>query len=279
MLITKKAPDLKRFPNLKPFDFFVCVTDGDGSQILKSTENPEHTNFEFDRIDDIKKRNLAKNKYDSFQKEIRNILKINASYSTSEQIIIDDLQELFNEISEDVDSSGGSIERGKKIQIANGSYSLKPRSPDAPNPTPGDEDPDNLPSRGDRSGTKKKQSEGGTLPADEGKLKVIGPSKMTPQTEESPKFVNLRNIRMRPSQKNKGEATIYFDAALEGTVSIRLIRAGESMSEPLSILLDGVSVTAFDVLLEKNKRASVTVNFVDSEIDFAIEGEAYEVKS
>ena len=51
------------------------------------------------------------------------------------------------------------------------------------------------------------------------------------------------------------------------------------MSEPLSILLDGVAVTAFDVHLEKNKRASVTVNFVDSDIDFALEGEAYEVKS
>ena len=279
MLITKKAPDLKRFPNLKPFDFFVCVTDGDGSQILKSTENPEHTNFEFDRIDDIKKRNLAKKKYDTFQKEVRSILKINASYSTSEQIIIDDLQELFNEISDDVESSGGSIERGKKIQIASGSYSFKPRLPDAPNPTPGDGDPDNLPGRGDRSGDKKKKTEGGTMPADEGKLKVIGPSKMTPHSDDSPKFANLQNIRMRPSQTNKGEATIYFDAALDGAVSIRLIRAGESMSEPLSILLDGVAVTAFDVHLEKNKRASVTVNFVDSDIDFALEGEAYEVKS
>ncbi len=279
MLITKKAPDLKRFPNLKPFDFFVCVTDGDGSQILKSTENPEHTNFEFDRIDDLKKRNLAKKKYDTFQKEVRSILKINASYSTSEQIIIDDLQELFNEISEDVDSSGGSIERGKKIQIANGNYSFKPRNSEITNPTPGDGDPDNLPGRGDRSGSKKKQSEGGSLPADEGKLKVIGPSKVTPHSDDSPKFVYLRNIRMRPSKSNKGEATIYFDASLDGVVSIRFIRAGESMTEPLAILLDGVAVTAFDVSLEKNKRASVTVNFVDSDIDFAIEGEAYEVKS
>jgi hypothetical protein len=278
MLITKRAPNLMKFPNLKPFDFFVCVTGGDGSELLKSIENPEHTNFEFDRLDDSKKRSQAKKKYDIFQRTVRDLLKRYASYSTSDQIIVDDLQDLFNDISEDVDTPGGSVERGQKIQIATGGSPFKQKDDSSALDKPGDADPAQLPGRGERGGDKKKKSEGGSLPGERGKLEVIGPSGPDESTGDSPRIMKLRNLRLRTPENLGGEITLYFDVGMTGVASIRLIKAGETSSEPLLLDVDGKAVTGVNVMLEKDKRSSLSVRLKEPNVDFAIEGEAREVK-
>ena len=113
MLITKRPPGLMRFPNLKTFDFFVCVS-GEGSQILKSIENPEHNNFEFDRIDNIALRRATRRKYDNFTKVVRDILNRHAEYNLTDQIMIDDLQDLFSDISSDPSTNGSSMDRSQR---------------------------------------------------------------------------------------------------------------------------------------------------------------------
>lgn len=278
MLITKRAPSLVKFPNLKPFDFFVCVTGGDGSELLKSIENPEHTNFEFDRIDDSAKKTQAKRKYNIFQKTVRDILKHYASYSTTDQIIVDDLQDLFNDISDDVDTPGGSIERGQTIQIATGGSPFKQRQPSPGLNKPGEDAPAEVPGRGDRGGDKKKKSEGGSLPADNGKLKVVGPSRFDDTGNDPPKVAKLRNLRLRTQEKSAGAITLFFDVGMSGLASIRLNKAGETSNEPLLIEVDGKIAKGVDVVLEKDQRMSLSVKLKEPKVDFAIEGEAYEIK-
>ena len=277
MLITRRAPELRRFTNLKPFDFFVCVTGGEGAEVLRSTENPEHTNFEFDRIDDIAKKKHAEKKYNLFQREVRDILGNYAAYSTSDQIIVDDLKDLFNEISEDINTPGGSIERGKKMFIANGNFSLKPKAPDILASASKEGSPNDMMGSGFRDGDKKKQTEGGTIPSDKGKIEIVGASKIEKSDGAPKKVYPLSGIRMRPSNVNPREATIYFEVALSGPASIRVKRAGEISNEPLTVIVNGKKTESFDVQLVKNTRMSLSLLFADSDVDFAIEGEAYEI--
>lgn len=282
MLITKRAPNLVKFPNLKPFDFFVCVTGngGDGSELLKSIENPEHTNFEFDRIDDPKKRLIAKRKYESFHRTVRDILKKYASYSTSDQIVVDDLQDLFNDISDDIDSPGGSIERGGRIQIATGGLVFKRReeSNNVETHHP-DGEPGSIPGTGIRGGDKKAQSKGGTLPGKSGPAVIVGPSKPTGGDTEPLKVVPLRNLRMRPSSQGKNYITLFFDTPFSGLGSLKLTKVGEIGGEPISFLLDNMPIKSIDLSFTGSPRTELTVELAETAIDFAIEGEAYEVKS
>ena len=281
MLITKSAPNLIRFPNLKPFDFFVCVTGsgGDGSELLKSIENPEHTNFEFDRIDDPKKRASAKKKYDYFHKTIREILKRYASYSTSDQIVVDDLQDLFNDISDEINSPGGSVERGSKIQIATGSYIFrKPEESDGGKSHDPAGMPGSIPGAGMRGGNKKAQSTGGSLPGKIGPATIIGPSSARGEGSDPKKAVPLRNLRMRPSTSEKNTVTLFFDAPFSGEATLKLTKAGEmGGGEPLMFLIGEKPVKNIDINLAASGRTEITVQLNTRFVDFAIEGELYEV--
>lgn len=278
MLITKKAPGLIKFPNLKPFDFFVCVI-GEGSELLKSIENPEHTNFEFDRIDDPQKRAQSRKKYEFFQKNVRDLLKRFASFSTTDQIIVDDLQDLFNDISEDLSSPGGSLERGQSIQISTGGSPFKEKEYTSSQNKPGGGEPSEVNGRGNRSGENERESEGGSLPSDDGKLKVIGPSQRDDANGEPPKALRLHNLRLKTAEKPGGEITVFFDSEMSGLASIRLTKVGETLVEPLLIKVGNKSVSGVDVMLEKGRRMSLTIALVEPIVDFAIEGVAYEVKS
>lgn len=91
MLITRRAPKLELFPTLKPFDLFVCVTGETGSKILRSLENPQHTSFEFDQVQDIETRKEVRKKYESFAQEIRELVKSHASYTVGDELQSDDL--------------------------------------------------------------------------------------------------------------------------------------------------------------------------------------------
>ena len=278
MLITKKAPQLSRFSNLKPFDFFVCVS-GDGSEALKSIENPEHDNFQFDRIDDLKRRRNVKKKYDLFAKEIREILKRFAEYSSSDQVMVDELQDLFSEISDEADAKDGSLERGQKLQIANGNYAFRPKDSERKNEKTGDGPPSELPGQGKRSGDKTQLTTGGTRPGDVGPLKVTGPSKPREGNDPPTKVVKLKKLRMRPADGGTGETKLFFEADISGPVSLRFLKSGEVGTEPLYMIVNGVQTTGLDVTLEAGRRANISVKFVDPKVDFSIEGDAYAIES
>jgi len=275
MLITRRAPALQRFPNLKPFDLFVCVT-GDGSETLKTLENPEHNNFAFDRIDDEKKRKSAEKKYYVFSNAVRELLKRFAEYSSEDRVTVDELQDLFSEISDSPEDGRGDLERGKHIQIENGNYAFKPRPTPSDKPKPGDGPPDDLSGRGARGGEKKQKRKGGGIPDPKGGKPIIGPS--APTHGGLPKhFLKLENLRMRATGKN--QAYVYFDSPLTGLASIRFKKSGEIGSEPINLIVEGKSVTAVDVELVSGQREYVLVTFADKNVDFAIEAEAHEINN
>jgi hypothetical protein len=275
MLITRAAPSLQRFPNLKHFDLFVCVT-GEGSETLKTIENPEHNNFAFDRIDNLQKRKSAKKKYDAFAKAVRELLSRFAEYSSSDRVTVDELQDLFSEISENPDEGKGALERGPQIQIANGNYSFKPKPTPSDKPKPGDGPPDELGGRGARGGEKKQKRKGGGIPDPKGGKPIIGPS--APTHGGLPKnFLKLENLRMRATGKN--QAYVYFDSPLTGLASIRFKKSGEIGSEPISLIVNDKPATAVDVELVSGQREYVLVTFADKTVDFAIEAEAHEINN
>jgi len=275
MLITRSAPSLQRFPNLKPFDLFVCVT-GDGSETLKTLENPEHNNFAFDRIDNLKKRKEAKRKYDIFSSTVRELLKRYAQYTSDDQVTVDELQDLFSEISEDPEEGKGHTERGVSIQIADGNYIFRPKKAKIEKPLPGNGVTDELKGEGLRGGEKKDRKEGGKKPDINGKTKIIGPSYPVPAA--NPKsYMKLQNLRMRA--KNNNEALIYFDSPITGVASIRFRKSGEIGNEPLDILINDKKANAIDVEFTRGNRECLVVKFSDEKIDFSIEAEAYEINN
>lgn len=275
MLITRSAPALQRFPNLKPFDFFVCVT-GDGSETLKTLENPEHNNFAFDRIDNLQKRKEAEKKYYTFSNAVRDLLKRFAEYSSTDRVTVDELQDLFSEISENPEEGSGTLERGASIQIANGNYSFKPKPTPSDKPKAGDGDPEEMDGRGLRGGNKKRKGKGGNLPDPKGGKKIVGPS--SPTHGGLPKnYQKLENLRMRATGSN--QAYIYFDSPITGLASIRFKKSGEIGSEPISLMVNNKPVTAIDVELISGQREYVLVTFADKTVDFAIEAEAHEVNN
>jgi hypothetical protein len=275
MLITRSAPTLQRFPNLKPFDFFVCVT-GDGSETLKTLENPEHNNFAFDRIDDLEKRKEAKKKYDTFANAIRELLKRFAEYSATDRVTVDELQDLFSEISENPDEGPGALERGPQIQIANGNYAFKQKPSASDKPKSGAENPEEMEGGGQRGGNKKRKGKGGNIPDRKGGKKILGPA--APKPGDSKKdYLQLKNLRMRASGKN--QAYVYFDSPFTGLASIRFRKSGEIGSEPLSLIVNDKRADAIEVDLVGGQREYVLVTFSDKSVDFAIEAEAHESNS
>ena len=126
MLITRRPPQLQRFPGIKQFDMFVFINPGDGSAALKRLENPEHTNFEFGRVTHAVDERRVLAAYKKLVKEIRRILSNYASSETSEEEDISDLAKyLFSSAAEGPDD--GANERGIQIKIHKGKRKPKKR--------------------------------------------------------------------------------------------------------------------------------------------------------
>ena len=113
MLITRRPIKLRQFPGTKLFDIFVCVSQPQGSEILKRIENPQHTDFSFGRIEDPSGRKSIEKKYEILAEKIRNVARQYAPLDTDEESDIDDLAEIFNQISD----SSGFNERGERGAI------------------------------------------------------------------------------------------------------------------------------------------------------------------
>jgi hypothetical protein len=274
MLITKRAPWLSRFQNLKPFDFFVCVT-GEGSALLKSIENPEHTNFEFERVDDRSKKQHVEKRYRLFVNAVKEILERWAAYSTADQVVAEDLRDLFGGLSRNEESSQNGEERGRSIQIVCGNANIRKTPVSSSAKQVGDRQL--LPGSGQVGGGKKSKNPGGLLPTPDGIPKILGPSRPDEPGVALPKVHKLQNFRIRPSPSSDGEVTIFFDSQITGRVSVRLMKAGELSNEKIHFLSDdGLPVIGLDVDLQKGVRTRLKVRLAEPLIDFAMEGEAHE---
>jgi hypothetical protein len=276
MFVTRQAPGLDRFTNLKPFDLFVCVT-GKGSATLKSIENPEHNNFQFDRIDDLDQRNALKRQYQKFTKEVREVIKLKAELSQHEEIIIDELKDLFSDITENSSDTKGK-ERSSFMQISNGFTAVKTKLNSSDKFKPGDGKPNEVPGSGERSGKNKAKTKGGTLPSENGKLKTVAPSK---PRNPPPNIVRLplSGLRMRESNTDSSKTLIFFDSPIGGKSCIEIFESGEIGNDPLELLLEGKKTYSIEVNLEEGKRECIEVTFVNNNKNFAIEAIVYGLES
>ena len=80
---------------------------------MKRIENPQHTDFSFGRIEDPSGRKSIEKKYEILAEKIRNVARQYAPLDTDEESDIDDLAEIFNQISD----SSGFNERGERGAI------------------------------------------------------------------------------------------------------------------------------------------------------------------
>ena len=71
MLITRKARFLEQFTSFKYFDMFVCVRGKEGNEILNKLENPQHTEFELNRINDLPKEEKITRGYKRFTTTVK----------------------------------------------------------------------------------------------------------------------------------------------------------------------------------------------------------------
>ena len=259
----------------------MCVI-GEGSNLLKSIENPEHTDFEFDRIDDVNARSQAESKYRLFSKAVRDILSKFASYSTENHVVVDDLQDIFGGISGNAGSSRDGEDRGHQIQVANGGSPYRHSDLAANKRSPGGHQllPGSTHKTGDPAGANvNKDNPGGPVDTPNGNPIIVGPSQPDEPGANSLRVTKLRNLRMRPSKHNDGEVTIFFDSDVSGRASIRLMKAGELSNEAIRILINDRSEIGVDVILEKGKRTEMTLKLAEPIIDFAIEGQVHELES
>ena len=230
MLITRKAPLLERFPQKKPFELFACIT-GPGSELLKRLENPAHDQLQFDRIDDPDIKRKLRREYKKISEKIRDVIDSYASLDQHDDHIVDDLRDLFAEITEG--SSGDSRERSNRLQISTGSTKIT-KPPKAGSFSPGFGERQEAPGRGEPSGDGKKGKPGGSIPDPNGRGKTERPR--GDDGLGGGDFCPLANFRVRfddfPSQK----LTLFFDSPGAGDFDLKLFKKGEFGEEVIQLL-------------------------------------------
>lgn len=117
MLITRRPPGLERFPGLGNFDLFVCVTDSQGSKVLRAAENPQHDSFEFGRIADKSKRDKYESDYKEFTSEVRGLLREFAELKSTGRMTISDLSSLLGAPNEQPDGEN-RVEFPTRLRVA-----------------------------------------------------------------------------------------------------------------------------------------------------------------
>jgi hypothetical protein len=110
MLVTRKAERLgpsAQYGGTEPFDLFVWVRGGEGNQLLRSLENPEHNAFEFDRIKNREKNKIARAKFSAFVKQVRELIQSRFGIRIDEQLPLSDLDFLLDGFSLGEDGQPG----------------------------------------------------------------------------------------------------------------------------------------------------------------------------
>ena len=272
MLITRKAPRLEVFRNVKSFDMFVCVTDEDGSKTLKRLENPTHDNFEFDRITSEIERSEIKSKYNRFQREIRDLINSHAAIETDTEENVSSLSGLFGDVSDEEKSSTEHFERGSKLLVLDGAFRKKIKQ-GSDNKNQGSEQFGS----GFQGGNKIKRKRGGANPDIEG-TKVITGSDAGNKIAMGAKF-KARNLRVRHNSAQENNAILYFDSPVSGQCHISVSMVGENSSLPVKFIFENKTLSKMLVSLTKGQRSKLDVTFTEAVDYLAIEADITTVEA
>jgi hypothetical protein len=272
MFITNKAPHLQRFSGKKNFDMFVYVTPGDGSNLLRELENPEHDNFEFDRINDKTDRSKIKKSYEKFSDKIREIIERFATVEQLEETVVRDFDEIYSRsVSSGVNDQGS--ERGNKMfisQINNSKY--RGANPGAGGragtiPVPGGET---------NSGKGKKQSNAGN---------TIGGGEPGKADTGVGDLNTIRSAiqaeRLRINRLSRGNLQVHFNCYKEGDFQFQLFKVGEGgMTTPLIMKADGKECSLINIKIPNGTvRSTMSVELkTESDSFFAMEAWLNEIK-
>ena len=267
MLITRRAPRLEIFRNVKPFDMFVCVTDKEGSNTLKRLENPTHDNFEFDRITSVTERAEIESKYNRFKKEIRDLINTYAVIEADVEENVSGLSGLFGEASEGEKGSSEHFERGNKLLVLDGAFRKKiTKSPNRKKQGSQQLGSGNLIGN---KGKKKRKRRFGDNPDHEG-TKVISGTDPGNKIAMGTKF-QAKNLRIRHNNSKENMAVLYFDSPISGKCHLTVSMVGENSSLPVKFILNKKLVDKILVDLTEGFRSKIDVTFVDSVNYLALE--------
>lgn len=100
MLITREPPKIGfHGQGFRNFDMFACVEGLEGSAFLAQLENPEHTQFEFDRLEDESDKKEAERVYRGFTQAMKAIVREHAAFAEQEELWTSQLDEFFSDFS------------------------------------------------------------------------------------------------------------------------------------------------------------------------------------
>lgn len=264
MLIRHNPRNLERFRRTKPFEMFVCVDGEEGSQLLKSVENPRHDDFEFERLDadQIKP---AKAKYKRITDKIREVIKRHAELPSELEILDDTLDWLKNTSVESTPGEGA--ERSNTLTIGRtksanrkSSSPLFQQSELGLNVT--------LSAQGHRSGDGTRKTKSGPFPGP-GSGQVVGPGQ---PTKPKSKKVQVRNLRRVQDASDPKRVKIIFDGLGEGNFQIYVEKIGEDGSTlPVSLISpDGQSGDSVTAALTNASRQALVLESEDPLTEYAL---------
>ena len=265
MLITRRAEKLQVFPGTRPFDLFVCVVGDTGSEILRKLENPEHTEFSADRINDPGERHRAEGAYRQFTDAVRALVKEMAAVEAVDSVDVDDLDDFFRgEWGVGTPNDAGEPSRALKVVTRTKQTHRENR----PSDVPGSE------LDGDHGGPSGSGRGAGGGPGGSGRNQGSGNGGGSLTTG-----MPVRNLRIVRDLKRPGRAAVSF-TPVDGTRhTLVLLRSGESESERLEFKTDeDVSFGSpwRDALpltgLSATARKTLALTFHPEDLEFAIEG-------
>lgn len=216
MLISRRAKNLEKFTGTKPFDMFLCVVGQSGSQILRATENPAHTDFEFDRITDPLERKKMLKEYSEFTREIREIIREHAAIDSSAEVFTSDLDDFFGGFNTASEDQG---EAEKSLDLVVHKARRATFSPGSPVKAGGDGD-DNGTNEAEKGGVQNETSGGKENKRSEGKA---GGEKQSAGLE----VLDPRIVR----KLNSNTAEVYFTPTVKNSFIFSLCRSGDADRE------------------------------------------------
>ena len=260
MLITRNPKFLEVFYGLKNFDMFVCVKGKLGNEMLKKIENPKHDAFELDRVKDLSESEYQsiKRNYRSFTNALRDIVKEHAKADEKDTSIIEELADLFGQLSDDKTIESKTSNRGKKIIISD-SITIKNKKVSL-----------SL-NKGDKLGAKGKTGKGGKTVIKKDKKDIkYGNDKNLGSVSYDPKGRNVKliNLRVVSSSEDGKKARLFFTNPENITDRPLLIyKKGEA---DLTELIDIIGSNSYSG--KKDQRIYVDLEFTENMNDFVIEG-------
>ena len=120
MLVTSDLRGLKQFPGFSDFIAVVDCMDPTGNTLLRKMENPEHNDFEPDRLRDPKEIQKSRDELERLAKFVRKSLKKHAQAESDEATELAELSDFFSDPDEEIsvsDAKSGETDLGGKFII------------------------------------------------------------------------------------------------------------------------------------------------------------------